>query len=248
VSSPGQVAGATQQAAGQTASAAKDEAAQVGSTAAAAASDVAGTTKQQAGAVAGEAVSQVRDLLDQTRAQVSQQAGGAQEKLGESLRTLSDELRSMGDGSGSGSGPAAELARTLAEKGTAFADYLSGKQPGELVQELRSLAARRPGGFLLGSLVAGIAAGRLVRGATSGQSQSGQYPSSGPYTATGAYPPTARPLPPLPIAHDERAYVDPPYESEITTVYPTGGYPDVDAPGSVPPGTRATPHGAGPGL
>jgi hypothetical protein len=46
--SPGQVAGATQQAAGQTATTAKDEAAQVGQVAAAAASDVAGTAKQQA--------------------------------------------------------------------------------------------------------------------------------------------------------------------------------------------------------
>jgi uncharacterized protein YjbJ (UPF0337 family) len=178
VTSPGQVAGATQDAAGQTASTAKDQAAQVGSTATSAAADVAGTTKQQAGAVAGEAVSQVRGLLDQTRSQVSEQAGGAQQKLGESLRSLSDELRSMGDGSGSGSGPAAELARTLADRGAMVADYVAAKQPGELLQDLRSLAARRPGGFLLGALAAGVLAGRITRGATAG--------SSGPSTPAPA--------------------------------------------------------------
>jgi len=163
VSSPGQVAGATQQAAVETAAAARDEAAQVGSTASAAASDLTGTVKEQAGAVAGEAATQVRDLLDQTRSQLSEQAGGAQQKLGESVRGLSEELRSMADGSGSGSGPAAEFARSLADRGRTVADYLGSKEPGELVQELRLLAARRPGGFLLGALAAGVVAGRLVR-------------------------------------------------------------------------------------
>lgn len=194
MSTPGQVTGATQQAAGQTASATKDEAAQVASTATAAAADVAGTAKEQAGTVAGEAISQVRDLLDQTKAQVSEQAGGAQDKLGASLRSLSDELRSMGEGSGSGSGPAAELARTVAERGTAFADYLSSKEPGELVTELRALASRKPGGFLLGALVAGAAVGRLVRGASAAASDDS---ASRPIDRTPA-PPVAMPvLPPV---------------------------------------------------
>lgn len=154
----------------ETAAAARDEAAQVGSTASAAASDLTGTVKEQAGAVAGEAATQVRDLVDQTRSQLSEQAGGAQQKLGESVRGLSEELRSMADGSGSGSGPAAEFARSLADRGRTIADYLGSKEPGELVQELRLLAARRPGGFLLGALAAGVVAGRLVRGASAAPS------------------------------------------------------------------------------
>jgi len=166
VSSPGQVAGATQQAAGQTAAAAKDEASQVTGTAASAAGEVAGTAKEQAGAVAGEAVSQVRGLLDQARTQVTQQAGGAQGKVSEGLRTLAAELEDMGQGGGSGTGPAAEVARQVAERGYAVADYLGSKDPMELVQELRRFASRRPGAFLLGALGAGLVTGRLVRGAT----------------------------------------------------------------------------------
>ncbi len=129
---------------------------------------MAATKKEQAGAVAEEAVTQVRDLLDQTWAQVSEQAGGAQHKLAESVRSLSEELRLMGKGSGSGSGPAPEFARTLASKGSAVADYLAAKEPGELVEELRTLAGRRPGGFLLGALAAGVAAGRLMRTGSAG--------------------------------------------------------------------------------
>lgn len=187
MSSPGQVAGATQDAAGATASTAKDEASQVGSAATSAAADVAGTTKEQAGAVAGEAVNQVRDLLDQTRAQVTEQAGTAQAKLGESLRSLVDELRSMGEGSGNGQGPAAELARTLADRGSAFADMISDKQPGELVQELRTFAARRPGGFLLGALAAGVVAGRLTRGVKDASSSDDSGTSALPARTTTAY-------------------------------------------------------------
>jgi len=166
MSSPGQAKAATQQAAGQTAAAAKDEASQVTTTATSAAGEVAGTAKEQAGAVAGEAASQVRGLLDQARTQVSDQAGGAQSKLSEGLRSLAAELEDMGQGGGSGSGPAAEVARQVAERGYAVADYLGSKNPSELVQELRAFASRRPGAFLLGALGAGLLTGRLVRGAT----------------------------------------------------------------------------------
>ena len=202
MTSPSEVAGATQQAAGQTAGAAKDGAAQVASTATSAAADVAGTAREQVGAVAGQAVGQARDLLDQTRTQLTEQAGGAQQKLGESLRALSDELHTMGHSSTDGGGPAHDLVRSAATRGHALADYLGDKQPGDLVQDLRQLAARRPGGFLLGALVAGIAAGRLVRGAaaashdeTAAAPEAG-YPSAPPYPSTP--PPAYAPAPPYP--------------------------------------------------
>jgi hypothetical protein len=116
---------------------------------------------------------------------VNEQAVNATGKLGESLRSLSDELRSMGEGSGTGSGPAAELARTVAGKGDAVATFLDGKQPGELLQDLRSYASRNPGTFLLGALAAGVVAGRFVRGAKA-DSDTAQTPNAAgtpsPYT------------------------------------------------------------------
>lgn len=164
MSSTAEVAGATQEAAGQTASAAKDEAAEVASAASSAAGDVAGTAKEQAGAVAADAVGQARDLFEQTKTQVGEQAGTAAAKLGESLKSLTEEIRAMGEGSSDGTGPAADLARSLAAKGESIADMLSKQGPGGIVSELRSFAGRSPGTFLLGALAAGVAAGRLTRG------------------------------------------------------------------------------------
>jgi uncharacterized protein YjbJ (UPF0337 family) len=178
VTSPGQAAGAAQQAAGTTASTAKDEAAATASTATSAATEVAGTAKQQAGQVAGEAVNQARQLTDQAKAQASQQATNATQKLSESVRSLATEVRDMSQGTASGSGPVAGLAQQLADKGEQLAEYLSQQGPGGLVQELRMFAARRPGTFLLGALAAGVATGRVVKGATAG--------ASGGMTGTGA--------------------------------------------------------------
>ena len=164
--SPGQVAGATQQAAGTTATTAKDEAAQVGQVAASAASDVAGTAKQQAGQVAGEAVNQLKSLTDDARSQATQQASNATEQLSNKVRTLATEMRDLGQGKGDANGTIAGLVQQLADRGEQLADHISQQGPGGLVQDLRSFAARKPGTFLLGALAAGAVTGRLVKGAT----------------------------------------------------------------------------------
>ena len=186
MSSPGQVAGATQQAAGQTAATAKDEAQQVKGAAASAAGDVAGTAKEQVGAVAGEAASQVRGLVDQTRSQVAQQASGAQQQVSQTLQSFVSELRDMANGSGSGSGPAAEIVQQVADRGQSLVDAVGSMSAGEIVQELRSFASRRPGVFLLGALAAGAVTGRLVRGATAASKDQGPTYASQPALETGA--------------------------------------------------------------
>ncbi len=182
--SPGQVAGATQQAAGTTATAAKDEAAQVGQVAASAASDVAGTAKQQAGQVAGEAVNQLRSLTDEARDQASQQVSSATDKLSSTVRSLADEMRDLGQGKGDANGTVAGLVQQLADKGEQLADQISARGPGGLVQDLRSFAARKPGTFLLGALAAGVATGRLVKGATADTGSSAGTTGTGT-TGTG---------------------------------------------------------------
>lgn len=184
MSSPSQVAGATSDAAGKTTGAAKDEAAQVGSAASSAAADVAGTAKEQVGAVTGEAVSQVKDLLGQARGEFSSQAGNATAKLSESVRAIVAELHEMGS-AGSKQGPAAEVVRQLADRGDKLADYISSAQPADMLQELRSFASRRPGGFLLGALAAGVLTGRVVRGATAGSGSPAISGSTGHPGATG---------------------------------------------------------------
>ena len=185
MTSPGQVAGATQQAAGQTATTAKDEAAQVGQVAASAASDVAGTAKQQAGQVAGEAVNQLKSLTDDARSQASQQASNATEQLSTKVRSLAGEMRDLGQGKGDANGMVAGLVQQLADKGEQLADHISSQGPGGLVQDLRSFAARKPGTFLLGALAAGVVTGRLVKGATADSGSTGTSAGTTGTTGTG---------------------------------------------------------------
>lgn len=250
MTSPGQVAGATQQAAGQTAATAKDEASQVGQTAVAAASDVAGTAKEQVGQVAGEAVDQVRQLADQARSQVSSQANDATAKLSESLRSLAVEVRQLSQGEADGTGTVAGLARQLADKGEELAGYLSQQGPGGLVSELRTFAARRPGGFLIGALAAGLATGRIVKGAAAASS-GGAAPTSAPAMASGAFPPAPVPyVEPLPAVEPPPAAE--PYPAATPPAYGTAGVvlsDDVQVVGPVDDGlTSAPPYPPGGGL
>jgi hypothetical protein len=142
---------------------ARDEAAEVGRTTAEAGRHVAETARDQAGQVAGEAKRQARDLMGEARGQVTEQARNGQQKATEGLRALADELRQMADRTDQ-SGPASELARQAADKAADFAEWLNRREPGDLIEEVRGFARRRPGVFLLGAAFAGVVAGRLTRG------------------------------------------------------------------------------------
>ncbi len=241
--SPGQVAGATQQAAGTTATTAKDEAAQVGQVAASAASDVAGTAKQQAGQVAGEAVNQLKSLTDDARNQATQQASNATEQLSSKVRSLATEMRDLGQGKGDANSTIAGLVQQLADRGEQLADHISQQGPGGLVQDLRSFAARKPGTFLLGALAAGVVTGRLVKGATADSTPSSQgartsgtgygatpYPAASDLSLTAA-PPVA-PVTPVattqettylgdvPVAHSDDSGI---LDDATTTIGPVSG-------------------------
>jgi len=82
------------------------------------------------------------------------------------------------------------------------ADWLSEREPADLLEEARSLARRRPGAFLVGAALAGVIIGRLTRGvvdATRGPSDvspggSGQAPEQA-YGPPGYVPARPAPLP-----------------------------------------------------
>ncbi len=145
--------------------AAKDEAANVGQSAKEATGQVASTATEQAKNVAGETKRQAKDLIGQASSQVTEQAGTQKEKAVGGLRSLADELRSMAEGNGAPSGMVGDLARQASDKAQEFASWLDQRDPGSLVEEIRQLARRKPGSFLIGAALAGIAAGRLTRGA-----------------------------------------------------------------------------------
>jgi hypothetical protein len=144
---------------------AKDEAANVGQTAKEATGQVATTATEQAKNVAGETKRQAKDLIGQAGSQVTEQAGAQKEKAVGGLRSLADELRSMAEGNGAPGGMVGDLARQASDKAQEFAGWLDQHDPGSLVEEIRQFARRRPGSFLIGATLAGVAAGRLTRGA-----------------------------------------------------------------------------------
>ena len=127
---------------------------------------VAGVAAEEAQNVAGEAKDQVRHLVDETRGQVQEQATTQRDRLVDTLRTFGDDLDAMASQGGT-SGLAAQVARQAADRARSFGSSLDGREPGELLDDLRGLARRRPGMFLLGALAAGVVAGRLARGAAS---------------------------------------------------------------------------------
>ncbi len=148
-----------------TTQAAKDETANVGQSAKEATGHVASTATEQAKDVALETKRQAKDLIGQAGTQVTEQAGAQKEKAVGGLRSVADELRSMADGNGAQSGMTGDLARQAAEKAQEFAGWLDQRDPGSLLDEIRQLARRKPGTFLIGAALAGVAAGRLTRGA-----------------------------------------------------------------------------------
>jgi hypothetical protein len=69
----------------------------------------------------------------------------------------------MADGSSQG-GVAADLARQTASRARDAGQWLDGRKPAQVVDEIQSFARRRPGVFLALAAGAGLMAGRLTRG------------------------------------------------------------------------------------
>jgi hypothetical protein len=165
---------------------ARDEAAGVGQHARDAGSQVAQTAADQARQVVSDTGRQARDLLSEAQGQARNQASAQQQKAAQQLRAAADDLHEMAASSGQ-SGLTAEVARQAADRIRGAASWLEQREPGDLLEEVRDFARRRPGAFLIGAAVAGLAAGRLTRGLTAGSSrQSGP----GQSTVSGAPPAT----------------------------------------------------------
>ena len=133
---------------------------------------VAGVAADEAQHVAGEAKDQVRRLVDETRDQAQTQVTTQRDRLVDTLRTFGDDLENMASQGGS-SGLAAQVARQAADRARSISSSIDGREPADLLEDVRAFARRRPGMFLLGALAAGIVAGRLARGAASSSDSDG---------------------------------------------------------------------------
>jgi hypothetical protein len=180
----------------------KEEAGDVARTAADSAQSVAETAKSEAANVASEAKANAKDLLHQARHDLTQQAGAQQQKVASGLRSVSDELHAMAQGSDQ-PGLATDLVRQAAERSSSVASWLDERDPGSLLNEVKSFARQRPGTFLLLAAGAGVLAGRLSRSLSAGAPESttnyvgtGSGYGSGP----GGYTPSAgATVPPPPV-------------------------------------------------
>jgi hypothetical protein len=144
---------------------AKDHSQQAASTAADESKHMAGVVADEARSVADEAKDHARNLVSEARSQlqgqVDDQSRQQKDMLVGTLSTFGDDLASMAQ---NGSGLAADVAHQVAERASSLSRHLDGREPGELLDDVRRFARQRPGTFLLGALVAGVIVGRLARG------------------------------------------------------------------------------------
>ena len=129
---------------------------------------LAGTAKSEAASVADEAKAQARNVMDDARTRVDEQSRTGRDRLVETSRTLGSDLEQMA--ANGPDGMASDLARQLAQKAREVGDMLDGREPSDILEDVRAFARRRPGTFLLGALAAGVVFGRVARGAKDAKS------------------------------------------------------------------------------
>jgi hypothetical protein len=141
---------------------------------------VADVAKEQAKEVASEAGSQARDLVGELKTQVRDQSVSQRDRLSGTLRQFGDDLEEMNRSTPS-TGLAADLASQAANKARELSTFLDDHEPGDLIEEIRVYARRRPGTFLLAAAIAGVVAGRLTRGAVASSSTDTSSGTAGSY-------------------------------------------------------------------
>jgi hypothetical protein len=164
----------------QAAGTAADQAKQTAGTATDEGRHVAGVAKDEAQNVLQESRQQAQNLLDEARTQLDEQSRTQRDRLVGTLRTFGDDVEKMAGSEQVGGGLAQDLARQVAERARDLSGRIDGREPAELLDEVRSFARHRPGTFLLGAVAAGVVAGRLMRGAKEARSDDGRSASRTP--------------------------------------------------------------------
>ena len=170
---------------GSGASTAKEHAGAVAQDAKESGKNVASTAATEAKDVAREATTQFRQLFSQLTDEAKGQASGQTQRAVQGLRSLGDELSGMAQNQQGQSGVATDLARQGADRIHGAANWLEGREPGDILEEVRSFARRRPGTFLAGAAVLGFLGGRMTRGLTADSTSGGTSSSYGTSGTSG---------------------------------------------------------------
>lgn len=142
-----------------------DEAASVAQDAKQSGKQVAETATAEAKNVAAEAANQGKQLLSQVRSELTDQVSSQHQRAAVGLHALADELGQMVSGTQQ-QGLASDLATQASERVRSVASWLENREPGDVLDEVRSFARRRPGLFLAAAAAVGVVGGRLTRGMT----------------------------------------------------------------------------------
>ncbi|MEU0054769.1 hypothetical protein ABZ299_35215 [Streptomyces sp. NPDC006184] len=226
----------------QTGETARTEASATADQARQAAGQVAETAAEQARAVAGQARQQAGTVIDELRSRAMNEAAEQTRRATETLRQWSDDIAGLAENA-PGDSPARSLATQVADRGHRVADYVQKHGIDGVVTDLRHFARRRPGAFLGGAMLAGVAVGRLARAAGSAKqsSQPEQRTSGAPQLDADSTPatptlpagpgPDVPPMPPSPPVVPEATEpsgtpqappvpVDPPHPGAPARPYP----------------------------
>jgi hypothetical protein len=213
-----------------TSDAVRNEAADVAQHARQAGGQVTQTATEQTRQVAAETGRQARGLLDEAQGQVRGQASAQQQKAAQQLHSVADELGQMVD-TGGQSGVVTDFARQAAGRLHNAATWLEQRDPADLLDQARNFARRRPGAFLIGAAVAGLAAGRMTRGLAAGShEQQGADVAAAEARAATTADWNELASPPVAAETARAGYAEPVYSPE--PLYPAGpgsaaspGYP-----------------------
>ncbi|WP_448317561.1 hypothetical protein [Streptomyces sp. CO7] len=170
------------------------------------ASQVAGTAAEQAQAVVGEARQQASTVVEDLRNRAKDEADEQTRRAAGTLRQWAEDFSGLAEHA-RGDSPARTLVAQAADRGNRAADYLESQGADGLVSDLEAFARRRPGAFLGGAVLAGMAVGRLARVAKeasgpdgSGHEQEQEQVSgtAGVRTPITTQPPSGSPPGPVP--------------------------------------------------
>ncbi len=224
------------------ASTAKEQAGGVAGEAKDAGARVASTAKGEAGRVASEAKGQAKKVYAQTKTELTEQAEAQQHRAATGLRSVSDELRSMADGSEQ-QGLVADLVQQAAERAGSTADWLDNRDPGTLLEDVKDFARRKPGLFIAIAAGAGLVAGRLVKALADSNSEEDDSTASVDTSAatTGGYTDTVAPGFVGGTASSAYTGTSAEYGGGAATGYePTAGFPETPTTSPVPPPATTT--------
>lgn len=146
-----------------TADAAKGVASDVAGEATSAAADVKETLTSEVSSVVSEASQRAGSLLRTSRDELRSQAEGRAKDLSSTLDGVARQLGTMAEAADDPDSTVAQLSRTAAEQLRKQSQRLEQGGLEGLVEDTRRLARNRPGAFMLGTVAAGFAFGRLAK-------------------------------------------------------------------------------------